>query len=103
MVLLTSLTSFFSFVEILYSYILPGVAKLSQLTLIFEVFLSLCIKEIPGEPIASSEIFISSSILVLIFLTNSFWIASDFSLLKIYSSKNSRPPITVSFGWDVLF
>ena len=70
---------------------------LSQPTLIFVVFVFFCIKEAPGTPIASSEIFISSSWFVLIFLTYNLGIASDFSPLKIYSSRKSRPPITVSF------
>ena len=56
---------------------------LSQLTLIFVVLVSFCIREAPGTPIASSEIFISSSLFVLIFLTNNFGIASDFSPRKM--------------------
>ena len=36
------------------------------------VFVSFCINETPGTPIASSEILISSSLLVLISLTNNF-------------------------------
>ena len=45
------------------------VAILSQLTLIFEVEVFFCIKETPGTPTASSDIFISSSVFVLMFLT----------------------------------
>ena len=46
---------------------------------------------------ASSEILISSSLLVAIFITNNFGIASDFSPLIIKLSKKSKFPITVSF------
>ena len=69
---------------------------LSQLTLIFDVFVSFCIIDAPGDPIASLDILISSSSFVFIFLINNFGIASDFSPLMIKSSKKSNPPITVS-------